>query len=326
MRSIALPFMTAAFAVGVASAGQVYAADAETIVKAADSTIATLHSDITFALTAGPRRNIACGSGEDECAGRPDRVADTLFAARLRLITANLESGLRELVPGIDSIVPGSADGLFEVYVVDTDEWDTASSASGKIAISASLANAAGFDDLLAYLIAREMVHIVVAHHERNSAASIMTSLAMNIVIPGSGLVKSVVSLGGAAIAANSNREEQERRADKLATLILRASGYSTESLAYALKLFQGTPLAANWSLRLQGVANFVFASAPAANPQQELIPTRTATPPAAKREAEHAAVITYLNQGTLVTAPRADMRKVAASSPSRTGNYYDRN
>lgn len=319
--------MTVAIAIAWSTSMPATAGDYRAVVQAADSSIASIHSDITFAITSAPKKDVACGA---ECNDMPDRVADKWFDAKVKQVAAILESGVRELFPDVEMHVPGASDGLlFDVFVADTEEWNTASSASGKIAVSGALAATSGIEDLLAYLIAREMAHVIAAHHERNSAASILTSLAMNVIVPGSGLVKSAVSLGGAAIASTANREAQERQADRLAGLILKASGYSVAEVAEKLVLFQS----ADWAPRLKASTHYIVASAaakevgqPAASdggvPRQD---AKTEEIPARQQNSATSAVVTYVTQGVIISATKEDGRKVAAAASRRT-SYYDMN
>lgn len=259
-------------------------------------------------------------------------ILPTMFETKVKHIAAILEDGVRELVPGIDAMVPGAADGLFDVFVVDSHEWATASSASGKIAVSSRLAGAIGMEDLLAYLIAREMVHVVVSHHEQNSAASIITSIAMNLVIPGSGLIKSAVSLGGAAIAANANREEQERRADELASVVLRAAGFNPQEAHTAIALFSRSPAFADWSGRLRATAGHVLAKANAAtgqnaNAKASATAAAESQKPGGGQKAlriQPAGVVSFVAGGAIIQTSTEDLRKVAASSGRATSYYND--
>lgn len=298
-------------------------------VQAADATIASIHSDIAFALTTGLRQSPSCTDAGD-CSRRPDLIAATRFDAKVKFVAAILESGVRELFPEIESRIPGSADDLFGVVVVESDEWKTASSASGRIAISTAMSSASSLEDFLAFAIAREMAHVIARHHEQNSTASILASLAMNVVVPGSAIVKSVVSLGSAAIASNASGDEQARQADALAVWILKASGYKLEDVAMATAMLQKTPSRERWSYRLAGAADYLVANveapaavAPPVKVARASAPPRVQESDLARLRTAGAPVVSYVSNGAILLSAASDAPKVAASA-GRRASYYD--
>jgi hypothetical protein len=88
-------------------------------------------------------------------------------------------------------------------------------------------------------VIAREMGHIVAGHHDSNAGASIIASVVMNLIVPGSGLIKSVLSFAGSQVAGQSGRDQQIKEADEVAMKLLEAAGYTAKSVALNLRLNQ---------------------------------------------------------------------------------------
>ncbi len=188
-------------------------------------------------------------------------------------------------------------------------------------------------DDFLAFVIAREMGHIIARHHERNSTASIVASLAMNVIVPGSAVVKSAVSLGSAAIASNTGRDEQARQADVLAAWILKASGYKLEDVAMATSILQKTPSRERWSSQLAGASSYLLANvkAPAEAASNENVVHAAATPPASAVRVQESVlvglrttgspVVSYVSDGAVLLSG-TDTRKVASSA--HQASYYD--
>ena len=205
--------------------------ETQSMLRAADASIASIHSDISFTLLTGPRVAAACSDAED-CTNRPDKVAEMLFSAQVRRIAELLQEGAETAFSERTQRIPGSANGKFDVFVVDGYAFDATSSASGKIAISSTIGSVLPVDEVVAFIIAREMGHVLAGHHENNAAASIVTSILMNVLIPGSGLVKSAVSMGSSLIAASSNRDAQAREADRVAIHLLDAAGYDLQDIA----------------------------------------------------------------------------------------------
>lgn len=182
--------------------------------------ILALHSDIKFGLLAAPRQ-----AGEQA-------AANAAFAAQVKRIAASLESAAKIAYPEAMARI-----GAFDVYIGESDELGTMSSGSGRIAINGGIAKLNPTDDWLAFVIAREMGHVVAGHHDSNSGASIVVSLLMNLVVPGSGLIKSAIAFAGSQIAAGSKHDKQLVEADAAAVKLLDGAGYPAKSVVLNLKL-----------------------------------------------------------------------------------------
>ena len=203
-----------------ASDSQPVDVQAETSATGAFS-IAALHSDIKFSLLSGTRKQV--------------EPAIDAFESQLRRIVDGLQSASSALYPQVLARI-----GAFDVFVAESTELSASSSATGRIALNAAFASVKPTDDWLALVVAREMAHVIAGHHDNNSTASIVTSFVMNLIIPGSGLVKSVLSLVGSQLAGLSGRERQVGEADEIALKLLGAAGYADKALA--LNLAVGPP------------------------------------------------------------------------------------
>jgi len=148
----------------------------------------------------------------------------------------------------------------FDIYIAESDEPGSASSANGRIAVSSVLATWQPSDDWLAFLIAREMGHVIARHPEENSVANMATSMLMNLVLPGSFWVKSAISAGGGQLASSSQRDVQEEEADTIALDLLKASGYRSRNVATALR--KKTPALddSRWSKSFRRSSEFAIA------------------------------------------------------------------
>jgi hypothetical protein len=179
--------------------------------------LAAVHSDIKFQVFA-PARAV-------------DRAQDG-FALQVKRVARGLETAALRLFPDAMSRI-----GAFDVYVADASEIAAQSSAVGRIALNAGFASLNPTDDWIALVVAREMAHVVAGHHDNNSTASIITSVVMNLVLPGSGLVKSALSFAGSQVASNSGRERQLGEADAMALRLLEGAGYSMRAVALNITL-----------------------------------------------------------------------------------------
>jgi hypothetical protein len=212
--------------------------------------LAALHSDIAFSITSGHRQS----STEDSQTG------EKKFDSQVQRVTAALETGVQLLYPEIADRVPGPLNHRFEVYVVEDSEHGSTSSATGRIALNSALGPLSVSDDWLAFVIAREMGHVVARHHEVNSAASLITSVLMNVLLPGSGLLKTALSTGGAKIASNSNQHAQAIDADAIALRLMDASGFDRRALAAAMQRSVSTLDNSSWANKLRASTELVVA------------------------------------------------------------------
>jgi hypothetical protein len=180
--------------------------------------IVALHSELKFNLVA-PARKLGEGASDS-------------FMVQARRVVRSLQAAGNALYPESMRGI-----GTFDVFVADSQEIGILSSATGRIALNAGFADLKPTDDWLALVLAREMGHVIAGHHTNNSTASMVTSVLMNIVLPGSGLIKSAISFAGSQVAAVSGRERQTTEADEIAVKLLEAAGYTPRTVALSLAL-----------------------------------------------------------------------------------------
>ncbi len=193
-------------------------ADDAAAVRAGPS-LAALHSHLQFNFLVSPRR-------ADE--------SDPFLQQAHRVIAGLQVAGAGMFPEAVQRV------GAFDVFVADSDVLSAASSATGQIALNAAFIALKPTDDWLAYVLAREMAHVIAGHHANNSTASIATSVVMNLLLPGSGLLRSALSFVGSQLASFSGRERQAAEADEIAIRLLEAAGYAQKSLALSLALGPG--------------------------------------------------------------------------------------
>ncbi|HTD89193.1 MAG TPA: M48 family metalloprotease [Burkholderiales bacterium] len=195
------------------------------------------HADFKFALTTSRRLE----STETAPSVGASNAVDQLnaFIAQVRRVVRRLQVAAPTVYPHLVAGPPSKSSSsrvdVFEVFVVDSSSPGTASSASRKIAINAALGRIEASDDVVAFIVAREMGHVIARHSEESSAASLATSVLMNLVIPGGGLLKMVVSFAGSQLAADSKREEKRQEADAIALALLKEAGYERSELMRGL-------------------------------------------------------------------------------------------
>jgi len=216
--------------------------------------IAAMHANLKFSVLSAPR---AANSEVDDKA--------LMLERQIQRVAAPLETAARGLFPAVMQRI-----GAFEPYVARAEQIETRSSATGKIAINRGLERLVPTDDWMAFVLAREMGHVLAGHHESNSTASIVTSVIMNLLLPGSSLIKSAISAAGSEIAASSNAPQQVREADEIAIRLLETAGYDLRAVALSLatgpsaaQMGEGT-----WSDKLgESSAQLIAKARPAAPP-----------------------------------------------------------
>lgn len=237
-------FWVVAMQLGLAGCALSPVADRPRIV---DVPLAGVQSDLEFTMTSSPRADVSCAEGSP-CSSEPGREGLRPLAREVERVAALLERRAVQHYPNLAWCSPKLSGGCFDVYVVEGDEPGSSSSANGRIALHAALGRWQAYDGVLAFVIAREMGHVIARHHEENSSASIATSVLLNVFIPVTGLFRSVMSLGGARLAATSNRDVQATEADAIAFNLLAASGFRSNDVAINLLVVSESLDESSWS------------------------------------------------------------------------------
>lgn len=190
-----------------------------------DVPLAATESEIEFSITNGLRADLLCG-GDSACSSAAEGGGLRPFVLDVERIASALQKEALQRYPDLAWCSPRKNGGCFDIYIVEGDAPDSSSSANGRIALSVALDRWRSYEGVLAFVIAREMGHVVARHHKERSSLSIVTSALLNILLPGSGLLKSLISTGGGRLAAISNRKVQATEADAIAFNLLQGAGF----------------------------------------------------------------------------------------------------
>ncbi len=300
-------FQRAALWVAIAAGGMLAAAgvqanDAPPLIEPAaasgsatnaPSLLAT-HSHLRFSISSGARACDALATSPAAVAATPvaASTAECLaahkdFAQRLARIVAPLIRAAQTL-----ELNREAGGRQFEVYVADGMTGGSASSGAGHIAIASELASLQPTDDFLAFVLAREIAHVSLAHHEDNSAASLLASAAVTLFFPAVGIIKTAISLASSQLAANSRNRSQRAAADELAQRLLDAAGHSRRGLALNLASVSLQPLGGSaWAQTLSASMAPLLGNVPLTTAETPSVRTpqtatavtpNTTTPPAA--------------------------------------------
>jgi hypothetical protein len=191
--------------------------------------VQTVHADLRFALSAGTRRDGPLPPCETDC-GHAERLA--VFAGAVAATGKRLEIAAREMAPDLFERIAG-----FQIEVSDGLDVGTGSNAGGRIVLGSGLAALEPTDAVIAFLVAREMGHVIARHAEENSGASIVFSL-LGALLPGfSAIARLVASAAGSSALTSSWAAQQQREADEIAMALLELGGTPARVVALELDI-----------------------------------------------------------------------------------------
>lgn len=168
---------------------------------------------------------------------------------------------------------PDLADRIsrFDIFIAEKAEPGSASSAAGTIVIFRGVQKLRLDEEALAFLIAREMGHVIARHHEENSSARILFSVLTQLLFPVANLVNgsaflvqtasasattaavsTAASFVGSKLMIESYKEDQLKEGDAIALDLLAQQGWPENEITAALK--PGTRVAGEnkWSQDLR--------------------------------------------------------------------------
>jgi hypothetical protein len=190
--------------------------------------VQAVYADIDYALTTVALTIAALPSCGQDCVSA-ERAAG--FAGRVQALGAQLEVSARDTSPELFKRIK-----KFRIEVSGALDVATASSASGRIALGAGLAGLEPSDTVIAFLLAREMAHVIGRHAEENSGASMVFS-ALGMLLPGINvLVRFMATTLGSGVLKDSWQTQQQREADEIAVALLHRIGLSAGDIARGLE------------------------------------------------------------------------------------------
>jgi hypothetical protein len=207
----------------------------------------------------------------------------------------------------------------FEFVIADKADPGAASSAAGTVVVYRGVRRLNLDDAALAFILAREMSHIIAGHHDENVTTSVLIAVAAQILFPvlnigalfSSGAsaattaaattaastavtttaVTSVASFAGSRALRASDRPLQVREAESVALKLLAAAGWDGREVSDQLEALRpALPDESDWTAELRDSARRIAslmqgplpeAPAAAVSPDQ-IVPKLPALPPSA--------------------------------------------
>ena len=172
---------------------------------------------------------------ESECDARAD------FDQRVALLGGELGAAAARQYPELATRVP-----RFEFSVADKSEPATLSTADGKIVVFRPVSGFTPRDPALAFVLAREMGHVIARHHERNTGLGLAVSALVQVLFPVIGVTQLFanalpVAAAGAGVGASGAANASVNTAGSLAVSRAVVASYRPQQIdeadAIALKL-----------------------------------------------------------------------------------------
>ena len=183
-----------------------------------------VHADLGYAIAAGAKRLALAESCEPLCRPQDDR-----FAAQVERLGVQLEVAARNMAPDLFERIAS-----FDIGVSRELGMATGASAGGRIVLGGDIAQIEPAEEVIAFLLAREMAHVVARHDEENSGARILFS-ALSTLLPFTLVTRIFASTLGSGALVVSWGEKQRREADEIALGLLVRTGRSVASVAGSL-------------------------------------------------------------------------------------------
>ncbi|HSI24111.1 MAG TPA: M48 family metalloprotease [Methylotenera sp.] len=226
--------------------------------------VSNIYSDVDM------RVRLANKPNEDACA-HEQCALNAAFDAQVQELGGRLAIAAYKLYPDIKQRV-----SRFSFSVMDKKEAGLASNVAGRIVVFRGIQRLELSEDALAFLIAREMGHVIGRHHDKNTSTKIIISVLASVLFPVISIftasnvaaqASNVTSLvTGAATTATSYvgsevvlarvKPSQLKESDDIALQLLEAEGRDIRSVTSVLQ--QNNVRDGNWSKDLQITAEYL--------------------------------------------------------------------
>jgi hypothetical protein len=209
--------------------------------------VSEVYSDADMRLQLATASSIDGPCRDDECTRNLD------FDNQVQMVGYRLALAAYDTYPDLSKTV-----SEFQVEVAEKSELGSASNAVGKILIYRGVQKL-GLDDAgVAFLLAREMGHVIARHHAENSGTRILLSIAAGVLFPALNLFNGTAQvaqatqvtsaatlsttvastatsyLGSKAVLAGL-KPDQSSEADAIALVLLDKEGWHVHDVAEAL-------------------------------------------------------------------------------------------
>jgi len=153
--------------------------------------LSSVYSEVNMRLQLVVTADAKGKCAESECDAREG------FELRVASLGERLAGKAFEVYPDLHERI-----GRFEFLIADKAEPGTTSNASGTVVIFSGTRALDLSDQALAFILAREMGHVIGSHHNENTATKIWMSVLAQVLLPVSSIFRTFALLPGASSAA----------------------------------------------------------------------------------------------------------------------------
>lgn len=153
--------------------------------------VSSVYSEVNMRLQLVTMADANTKCVESEC------DASTEFEFRVARLGERLAEKAFELYPDVRERI-----GQFEFVIADKLEPGTVSNAAGMVVIFNGIRALELSDPALAFVLAREMGHVIARHHDENTATKIIVGVLAQVLLPVTGIIRSLAFIPGASSAA----------------------------------------------------------------------------------------------------------------------------
>ncbi|MCX7147632.1 MAG: hypothetical protein NT042_15930 [Sulfuritalea sp.] len=213
--------------------------------------ISALYSSIDLNLTLASLSAVGTSCEGVQC------QVDKGFERQVARLGTRLATAAYETYPDLKERIP-----RFDFVVAEKIEAGSSSDTSGTIVIYRGVRRARIDEETLAYLIAREMGHVIARHHDETSAATIISSLIAQLVLAPANLARGVAFIAsstagafGKDLMASGKIPEQRKEADIIALALLARQGWSDTEIVDSLLDYSNRLGKDPWSKEVERIA-----------------------------------------------------------------------
>jgi len=154
-------------------------------------TVSSVYSEVNMRLQLVTTYDAKTQCAESEC------DASKEFDLRVARLGERLADKAFELYPDLRERI-----AQFEFVIAEKAEPGTTSNAGGTVVIFGGTRSLELSDPALAFVLAREMGHVIARHHNENTATKLIVAVLAQVLLPVTGIIRSLAFIPGASSAA----------------------------------------------------------------------------------------------------------------------------
>ena len=228
----------------------------------APAPVSAVYSEMNLQLS------LVTAAGESLRCPQPGCGASEPFDQRIAWIGPELAKAAYQVFPDLGDRIKG-----FEFVVADKSEPGTLSGSTGRIIILRPVSSLSPNDVTLAFIVGREIGHVIAKHHEENTAVSLIVSGLVQLLIPAANVARlftnaflssgafanfaagasvTATSFIGSRLVVTSYRPVQRDEADAIALKLLSHLGFDAPAVAAAFASVNLKLPATDWTSGLR--------------------------------------------------------------------------